>query len=150
FGDGGLHSLNQNHTINSKIDELGSVRGKVGWAWSPNWMIYGTGGLALAHVQTDFNASQSFCTVGGSCIAAFGFDPLFNLIPGVSGSAGTSMFGWVVGAGLDYKWQLDQGSAVIFGVEYLHYQFDNHSVAFGPSQLIGTAVAGGGGLQPVP
>ena len=41
------------------------------------------------------------------------------------------MFGWTVGAGLDYKWQLDPGSAVIFGVEYLHYQFGEHSLAFG-------------------
>ena len=56
------------------------------------------------------------------------------------------MLGWTVGAGLDYKWQLDQGSAVIFGVEYLHYQFDEHSLAFGPSQLIGTACC----FSPVP
>jgi outer membrane immunogenic protein len=123
------HSLVQSHTFNSKIDELGTVRGKVGWAWSPNWMIYGTGGLALAHSKSDFSASQSFC-VSGSCSADF--DTGFN-IGGISGSAGTTMFGWTVGAGLDYKWQLDQGSAVIFGVEYLHYQFDDHSVTFGPS-----------------
>ena len=33
------------------------------------------------------------------------------------------MFGWAVGGGLDYKWQLDAGSAVVFGIQYLHYQF---------------------------
>jgi len=32
--------------INSKIDELGFAGPKIGWAFSPNWMIYGTGGLA--------------------------------------------------------------------------------------------------------
>src|SRR6516165_11006613 len=64
--------LNQQHTMNSKIDELGTVRGKVGWAWSPNWMIYGTGGLALAHVKNDFSASQTFSD--GDC--AFGFSPI--------------------------------------------------------------------------
>jgi outer membrane immunogenic protein len=142
FSDGGIHSIVQQHTMNSKIDELGTVRGKVGWAWSPNWMIYGTGGLALAHVKNDFSASQSFCFAGGSCEPAFGFNEFGDSFGGVSGSAGTSMFGWVVGAGLDYKWQLDQGSAIIFGVEYLHYQFDNHSLAFGPSQLINSSDAG--------
>jgi outer membrane immunogenic protein len=116
--------LNQQHTFNTKIDELGTVRGKVGWAFSPNWMIYGTGGLALAHVKTDFSA---FNLVGDIC--------------GVSGFAGTTMFGWTVGAGLDYKWQLDQGSAVVFGVEYLHYQFGEHSLAFGPLQQTGTNLA---------
>jgi outer membrane immunogenic protein len=119
--------LNQQHTLNTKIDELGTVRGKVGWAFSPNWMIYGTGGLALAHVKTDFTASQTFAD--GDCA----FDTS-GTICGVSGFAGTTMFGWTVGAGLDYKWQIDQGSAVILGVEYLHYQFGEHSLAFGPLQ----------------
>src|SRR5262249_24723353 len=96
FGD-----LNQQHTMNSKIDELGTVRGKLGCAWSPNWMIYGTGGLALAHVKNDFSASQTFSD-DGDC--AFGFSAFTGDICGVSGFAGTTMFGWTVGAGLDYKW----------------------------------------------
>jgi outer membrane immunogenic protein len=140
-------SLHQQHTMNAKIDELGTVRGKVGWAWSPNWMIYGTGGLALAHVRNDFSASQTACSTIEGCHGFFGFNEFTDTdIGGVNGSAGTTMFGWTVGAGLDYKWQLDQGSAVIFGVEYLHYQFDEHSLAFGPSQLIGTACC----FSPVP
>ncbi len=130
--------LTQHHTLNTKIDELGTVRGKVGYAWSPNWMIYATGGLAFAHVQTDFSASQQLCFEPGDCEPAFGFNEITGTpIGGVSGSAGTSMLGWTIGAGLDYKWQIDQGSAVIFGVEYLHYQFDDHSLAFGPLQQTG-------------
>jgi outer membrane immunogenic protein len=127
----------QQHTMNSKIDELGTVRGKVGWAWSPNWMIYGTGGMAFAHVKNDFSASQCL-NLGSECIPFNGLDIGFNDIGGFSGSTGTSMFGWTVGAGLDYKWQLDQGSAIIFGVEYLHYQFAEHSLAFGGPQNAGT------------
>jgi outer membrane immunogenic protein len=132
----GTSSINQHHTINTKIDELGTVRGKVGWAWSPNWMIYGTGGLAFAHVQTDFSASQNFCFTPGDCLP--GFDASSFDIGGVSGSGGVSMLGWTVGAGLDYKWQIDQNSAVIFGFQYLHYQFDNHSLTFGPLQRVST------------
>jgi outer membrane immunogenic protein len=130
--------LSQQHTLNTKIDELGTLRGKVGWAWSPNWMFYGTGGLAWAHARNDFSASQNECESDGSlteCIPFFseainGSGPAHS-IGGVGSSAGVSMLGWTVGAGLDYKWQLDQGSAVIFGVEYLHYQFGEHSLAFG-------------------
>src|SRR5215469_6754797 len=48
---GFANRLTRSQSIESKIDELGSVRGKVGWAFSQNWMIYGTGGLALAHTQ---------------------------------------------------------------------------------------------------
>jgi outer membrane immunogenic protein len=129
----------QQHTMNSKIDQLGTVRGKVGWAWSPNWMIYATGGMAFAHVKNDFSASQS-CDEGLPC---FGIDFVNEqLIGGVNGSAGTSMFGWTLGAGLDYKWQLDQGSAIIFGVEYLHYQFAEHSLAFGGPQNTGALFGG--------
>jgi len=128
--------IQQQHTMNSKIDQLGTVRGKVGWAWSPNWMIYATGGMAFAHVKNDFSASQTFSD-DGDCAFNIFFD-----ICGVSGSAGTTMFGWTVGAGLDYKWQIDQNSAVILGVEYLHYQFDEHSLAFGPPQQTGTNILG--------
>jgi opacity protein-like surface antigen len=102
-------------------------------------MIYGTGGMAFAHVKNDFSASQCL-NLGSECIPFNGLDVAFNDIGGFSGSTGTSMFGWTVGAGLDYKWQLDQGSAIIFGVEYLHYQFAEHSLAFGGPQNAGTAV----------
>jgi outer membrane immunogenic protein len=123
-------TLNQSHTLNTKIDELGTLRGKIGWAWSPNWMFYGTGGLAWAHARDDFSASQTFCDFRGICRPDL-FESVSSVIGGVSSSSGVSMLGWTVGAGLDYKWQLDQGSAVIFGVEYLHYQFGEHSLAFG-------------------
>jgi hypothetical protein len=43
------------------------------------------------------------------------------------GTGGTSLFGWTAGAGIDYKWQLDPGSAIIFGIDYKHYGFGNHT-----------------------
>jgi hypothetical protein len=41
------------------------------------------------------------------------------------------MFGWAAGAGLDWKWQIDPGSAWVLGIEYLHYQFPEHTIAMG-------------------
>jgi opacity protein-like surface antigen len=45
--------------VDTKIDELGSLRGKFGWAFAPNWMVYGTGGLAWAHAQTNINTTET-------------------------------------------------------------------------------------------
>src|SRR5262249_3835715 len=46
-------------TMTSHVEELASVRGKIGLATSPNWMIYGTGGPAWAHVTRTLNISQT-------------------------------------------------------------------------------------------
>ncbi len=98
-------------SIDSKIDELGSVRGKVGWSFAPNWLLYGTGGLAFAHVKEDATLNQ---------------DVIYDLQPWpetTSASGGASRLGWAAGAGLDWKLPVDAGSAWVFGVEYLHYEF---------------------------
>ena len=135
-------TVNQNHTMNVKIDQLGTVRGKVGWAWSPNWMIYGTGGMAFAHVKNDssfnfavFNCDECDLTdLPGTQTAGNSF----------TGSGGASMFGWTVGAGLDWKWQIDQNSAWVLGIEYLHYQFAEHTLT------LADTVFGSGGDFSIP
>ncbi len=44
------------------------------------------------------------------------------------------MFGWAAGAGVDWKLPVDAGSAVVFGVEYLHYGFPSQTLTFnGPN-----------------
>jgi opacity protein-like surface antigen len=40
------------------------------------------------------------------------------------------MFGWAAGAGVDWKFWHDAGSAWILGVEYLHYGFGDQTVTF--------------------
>jgi outer membrane immunogenic protein len=112
-----VRTVNSSQSLDSKIDLLGYVGPKVGWAWSPNWMIYATGGLAFGHKEDDWSADQThFFTRFGTTFPTR-TDLAFN------GDGGVSMFGWAVGGGLDYKWQLDAGSAVVFGIQYLHYQF---------------------------
>ena len=98
----------------SKIDGLGSLRGKVGFVPAPNLLIYGTGGLGFAHVKNDFTFTYS--TQLGPAQP-----PVPSIVSGASG--GTSMLGWAAGAGIDWKWPVDAGSAWVFGVEYLHYGF---------------------------
>jgi opacity protein-like surface antigen len=67
-----------------------------------------------------------------------GSSPFFTHTASFSG--GESMLGWAAGAGLDYKWQIDPGSAVILGVEYLHYQFDTNSITLPDSFGTGNAI----------
>ncbi|HYQ07947.1 MAG TPA: hypothetical protein VER26_13355, partial [Xanthobacteraceae bacterium] len=139
-----------NATFNSTIDEIGAVNAKVGYAWSPNWMIYGTAGMAFAHEKNNISISQSLfhleCDTNDtisagvfSCDARTGFfgppsafdDAADGLVRTAAnsfvGSGGTTLFGWTAGAGIDYKWQLDPGSAIIFGIDYKHYGFGNHT-----------------------
>jgi outer membrane immunogenic protein len=131
--DGDCFSKSRTASITSKIDELGYVGGKVGWAFSPNWLIYGTGGMAFAHVEDTVTASTTFTYLDCSSDCSY--------TTALSPSGGESIFGWAAGAGLDWKWQIDPGSAVILGVEYLHYQFDTNSIAL-PDQF-GLGFTGG-------
>ena len=124
FAPGGIcHnclSLTQTVAAASKIDELGSVRGKVGFVLAPDWLIYGTGGLAFAHVKNAFTATEMAESATDICWT----------FSSVAAAAGTSMFGWAAGAGVDWKFWHDAGSAWVLGVEYLHYGFGDHTVTF--------------------
>src|SRR5262249_32135646 len=92
--------IDESQTINSKIDLLGFAGPKIGWAFSPSWMIYGTGGLAWAHLEANASQNQTVqrCdTTGTNCIP-FTFDSSFDFSRTQSG--GLTMFGWAAGAGL--------------------------------------------------
>ena len=118
-------SVTTGESINSKFDEIGMAGPKIGWAFSPNWMIYAMGGLAWAHEEVNANESTSeVCSPARPCNDQH--IPLSEA-EAFGQSGGLSTFGYAVGGGLDYKWQLDAGSAVIFGVKYLHYGFGDNS-----------------------
>jgi hypothetical protein len=96
-------------------------------------LIYGTGGAAFAHEESTLVSTEtvtaapnvlggpgSLCALGGiTCI----FPNFFH-----NTSGGTRMFGWALGGGIDWKHQLDAGSALVFGVEYLHYGFPEQTI----------------------
>jgi outer membrane immunogenic protein len=135
-------TLKLKHTasLETKIDELASLRGKVGYAWSPNWMIYGTGGAAFAHVKNTLTQSQSidFTEFDGFFCGEFCFVTTENFAAhfasAATDTANQTMLGWTIGAGIDYKWQLDPGSALVFGVEYQYFNFPSQTFTFsGPS-----------------
>jgi outer membrane immunogenic protein len=123
-------SFNHKASLDSKVDALGSLRTKVGWSFAPNWLIYGTGGAALAHVEETLTSTQSVVIgTGVTNLCTFpGNGCTFSTGSSLSTSGGATMFGWALGGGLDWKHQLDAGSALVFGVEYLHYGFPEQTI----------------------
>jgi outer membrane immunogenic protein len=86
--------------VTPKTDELGSARGRLGYAVLPSLLAYGTAGAGFGHT--------TIATAGAPTVA-------------------TSQFGWVAGAGLEYKiW-----GNFIARAEYLHYDFGESSTTHG-------------------
>jgi opacity protein-like surface antigen len=100
-----------------------SVRGRVGWAMD-RFLIYGTGGLAIADArQTAFYSYTP--TVTGAVAAAnpgTTFPPSFN-----AASEDRTMVGWTVGAGGEYA----INRAVSIGAEYRHSDYGSHTYGLG-------------------
>lgn len=108
-------------SVDTKIDQLASARGKIGYAFGQNFMLFGTGGLALAHAVTTATSTESFTLPVGT-----GGSTTFNLSNSVSG--GATLFGWAAGAGFDWKFLDDGNSGIIFGIQYLHSDFPKHTL----------------------
>ncbi len=81
-----------------KTDELASIRGRAGYIVAPNVLAYATGGAGWGHTK---------------------------ISSGVTPDEDISQWGWVAGAGLEYKFW----GNFIARAEYLHYGFDNGSTA---------------------
>ncbi len=91
-------------SLSEKLDFLGTVRGRLGWA-AGNWLFYGSGGLAYGDVHSTINLSDA----AGDLVA---------------GAHSETRVGWAAGAGINYavtpNW--------ILGVDYLHYDLGHTSV----------------------
>ena len=101
----------------TNIAYLGSLRARLGWSPTDNWLLYGTAGLGwerldrnLLIVDPATAGTQSFASVATS-----------------------NRFGWVAGAGVEAKLP---GSKWIGRLEYLHYDFGTIE----PSGLVNTNI----------
>jgi outer membrane immunogenic protein len=105
------------NSLSEKLDFLGTVRGRLGWA-AGNWLFYGSGGVAYGNVKStvDFDV------------------PAIPLA--VSGSHSETRVGWAAGGGINYavtpNW--------ILGVDYLHYDLGHTSVT-GVDPVFGVTVS---------
>jgi outer membrane immunogenic protein len=89
-------------TYEQKVPWFGTVRGRLGVAWS-GWLIYATGGYAYARIETD-----AFAAVPGA-VAAF--------------NAHDNRSGWTAGTGIEVA----IAPAWSFKLEYLYLDFGRAS-----------------------
>jgi outer membrane immunogenic protein len=128
--------VNTSIASTSQLDYLGTVRGRLGFLYTPTFLVYGTGGLAYGGVK----ASTAIAQTNNDCI----FFPATCISPTAS-AAGTfsqTRYGWTAGAG--FEWMFAQRWSA--KVEYLHYDlgsvtFANGALVTGPNTFpVGTAV----------
>ena len=86
--------------LQQKTNELASVRARLGYVFFPSLLAYGTGGAGWGHTTLTDTSGTLTGTVPGN-------------------SAAVNQFGWVAGAGLEYK-LVDH---ILLRGEYLHYDF---------------------------
>jgi outer membrane immunogenic protein len=91
-----------------KIDELASTRGRLGYLIFPTWLLYGTAGVGWGHTR------------------------LTVFEPGESNTTYANEFGWVAGAGIEWK----LSDHWLLRGEWLHYDFEtvSHPIMVGPGE----------------
>jgi outer membrane immunogenic protein len=89
-----------------KADWLYTLRGRIGWA-SNNWLLYGTGGLAVTHIKAAWVFTDTFAAATESAALS------------------DTRLGWTAGAGVE--WGVSGPWSV--KLEYLHTDFGRVSVA---------------------
>jgi outer membrane immunogenic protein len=92
--------------IAEKLDWFGTVRGRLGVLAGPNWLLYGTGGLAYGQLDTD-----TTLTVAGISAA---------------NNFSTTRAGWTAGGGIE-GWITQNWTAK---VEYLYVDFGSFTNGF--------------------
>jgi outer membrane immunogenic protein len=119
----------------NKLDYLGTVRGRLGYLFTPAFLVYGTGGLAYGGVKASTTITQS----NNDC----SFTPVACIQSATSagGAVSQTRAGWTAGAGLEWLFTRQWSAKV----EYLHY--DLGSVTFADGLLVtgsGTFPGAGG------
>lgn len=108
------------------LDYIGTVRGRLGWLFTPTLMVYGTGGLAYGGVTVNSGVSQYVLAPPGLAASVL---PSFG-----SGAFADTRVGWTVGGGLEWLFWPNWSAKV----EYLYY--DLGSVNYSISPLVANTV----------
>ncbi len=99
-----------NTALARSVDYVGTVRGRLGWLFTPTLLVYGTGGLAYGGVTTNTSIFQA----GTNGFSGFG-----------ATSFSDTRVGWTAGGGLEWMF-MPRWSAK---VEYLYYDLGNVSTS---------------------
>ncbi|ARN83142.1 outer membrane protein [Methylocystis bryophila] len=123
-GGGGLRNIVPNPNIfglsaaavtgaklNRNLEYLSTVRGRLGFAPTPNLLVYATGGLAFGGVSESASFGQNL-------------RPSFFAAGEAKGSAFENRAGWSLGAGLEYALT----PALSAKIEYLYYDLGSKTL----------------------
>ncbi|MBX3538972.1 MAG: porin family protein [Chelatococcus sp.] len=130
---------------------LATLRPRIGWTVFDRFMVYGTGGLAVARAS---QRSQGLLSVTGASVAPIA-DPALDPaaaetaaaapapVPGLFGTVGKSgsgyRYGWALGAGAEYA----VTDEISVKGEFLHIQMKGRNVAAAPLDPATAGVAFG-------
>jgi outer membrane immunogenic protein len=107
-------------TLTKRLDYLGTVRARVGFLVTPSFLLYATGGLAYG--QAKLNSTFTSTILGANALT----NPF-----GGSFSTSSTRYGYVVGAGAEYKFTQNFSARV----EYMYYDLGNVNAGFGYTQV---------------
>jgi outer membrane immunogenic protein len=113
-------------SASKSLDYLGTVRGRLGWLFTPTLLVYGTGGLAYGGVSSNTSYFQLFVPFPNGVNPSFG-----------AGSFSDTRVGWTAGGGLEWMFWPNWSAKV----EYLYYDLGRVSYAAAPAALSTTAGA---------
>jgi outer membrane immunogenic protein len=111
---GGLLGLNWNTAAQyrSNLDYIGTVRGRLGWLFTPTLLLYGTGGLAYGGVSVNNSFVTTASNPGG----------IYRDVASLASSAfSDTRVGWTAGGGLEWMFWPNWSAKV----EYLYYDLGN-------------------------
>jgi outer membrane immunogenic protein len=114
--------------IQAGIDWMGTVRGRLGWLFTPTFLVYGTGGLAYGGVYA--NATHNGAANLGLALPPgipFSASIGFPVVPG-SGRYSDTRVGWTAGGG--FEWMMMPGWSV--KAEALYYDLGSATFASSP------------------
>ncbi len=111
------------HSVSGSLDYLGTVRGRLGWLFTPTLLVYGTGGFAYggvtlnsaSMVYNDFYVNQLTATGAPVLPASFGAANFSN-----------TQVGWTAGGGLEWMFMPNWSAKV----EYLYYDLGTVTQSF--------------------
>jgi outer membrane immunogenic protein len=110
------------------LDYIGTVRGRLGWLFTPTLLVYGTGGLAYGGVSLNTNISSFELEGAFGALNSAGF--------GAAAYSDTRV-GWTAGGGLEWMFMPNWSAKV----EYLYY--DLGTVSLGAPVVAGFNAVGG-------
>ena len=116
--------ISQSLSFSTKLNWLGTVRGRLGYAVTPELLVYGTGGLAYGEATSSATISQTVQSA-----------PLLPNTYSSSGSFTNTLVGWTAGAGVEYRF----ASAWSAKAEYLYYDLGSATYNMSPLQNFNTS-----------